>query len=191
MGLLVGLATGLLSGNKAINQLLVKAGANVILNALGGRSSPFGAVAAGLLGGDVNITSRLLENAGTNALMRLFGGRSSPFGQLVSGLLRSGDTAEFSQRRKRRSRSAELTHRQWLQDNSWRFDWRSQPRVPAGSDAGGEWTEGRLDHPVGTKTLISRNQRRIRTRAMRAYKKRRRDAGQTRTRPIVSSWGTY
>lgn len=84
------------------------------------------------------------------------------------------------------------THQQWLHDNSWRFDWRSQPRRPAGTDAGGEWMPGRLDHPVeGVKYHLSRRERQRRTRAIKAYKARMMALGHTHTRTIKTSWGEY
>jgi hypothetical protein len=68
---------------------------------------------------------------------------------------------------------------EWMADK-WEHDWRSQPRVPAGSfqmvstrrgqiKAGGEWTFGRLSYPFAGSPAIgkgkqrsSRNKRRLR-----------------------------
>lgn len=75
----------------------------------------------------------------------------------------------------------------WL-DNKWRHDWRSQPRRPAGTPAGGEWMEGRLDYPLSMGSVVSRSQRRRRVRAIIAYKQRMVGVP---SRPIQTSWATY
>jgi hypothetical protein len=72
-----------------------------------------------------------------------------------------------------------MSQQDWLA-NEWEHDWRSQPRVPAGSSttvstvrgerhAGGEWTFGRMGSPFVGSTAIgkgkpktSRNRRRLR-----------------------------
>lgn len=60
----------------------------------------------------------------------------------------------------------------WLAD-AWKHDWRSQPRIPAGSSIGGEWTDGRLDHPfVGAPAIGKGKQKSSRkSRRMRRYRR--------------------
>lgn len=82
-----------------------------------------------------------------------------------------------------------LEHEVWLEQNRWRFDWRSQPRQPAGRPEGGEWIEGRLDYPVGVKQKYSRAYKRNARRAIMAYRARRAELGETKFRPINTSWG--
>jgi uncharacterized protein (DUF1684 family) len=101
------------------------------------------------------------------------------------------DAANLKKGMRKPRRSDAKAHQAWLNDNHWRFDWRSQPRRPAGTEAGGEWMEGRLDYPVAVKYHVSRRQRQRRTRAMKAYKARQAALGVTKTRTIRSSWGDY
>lgn len=161
-------------------------------------------LATGLLRSEDNIVGKLLEEEGRKFLLELVGGAVSPLGVGVSGLLKFIELLEKNQEKviggeglkstlknvDERRRYAQ-SHRQWLEENGWRFDWRSQPRHPAGAVGGGEWIPGRLPYPVQAKFVLSRRVRRQRTTTMRAYKERRRLLGQTRLRPIVSSWGTY
>lgn len=60
----------------------------------------------------------------------------------------------------------------WLSD-AWKHDWRSQPRSPAGSSIGGEWIDGRLDHPfVGAPAIGKGKQKSSRkSRQMRRYRR--------------------
>ena len=161
-------------------------------------------LARGLLSADPNLAGKMLENAGRNALMNLVGGPSSPFGIVLANLLKddSGPTAgrEVSEESllRKQMRKARLhsrwarAHQEWLSHNRWRFDWRSQPRRPAGNEAGGEWMDGRLGFPVTFHLPVSRKSRQQGARAMKAFRKRRRALGVTRTgnRRILSSWST-
>lgn len=76
------------------------------------------------------------------------------------------------------------SRQEWLNE-SWRHDWRSQPR-----DLKGRWIPGRLDHPVqgaprrGSTFSVSRRGRKI-----RRFKSRYKAAGRKAARGIVASWG--
>lgn len=68
--------------------------------------------------------------------------------------------------------------------NKWKHDWRSQPRIPAGSaqiistrrgdiHAGGEWTFGRLSSPVEGAPAIGKGKQRSsrKSRMLRRYRR--------------------
>lgn len=146
---------------------------------------------------------RQFEDMGRSALFDLVGGSGSPIGMALSAYLKlaseSNKQVAALQREKDKPltaaerRAKRLQHQEWLKDNRWRFDWRSQPRRPAGSDAGGEWMEGRLDYQAETKKAFSRATMRRRTRSMRQYKQRMKAMGHNpkSMRTIRSAWGDY
>jgi hypothetical protein len=195
------------SGTRGAGRSLANAGRSAIMSSVIGNfvgGGPLGGV-SGLL------TAGMLEEVGREALSNLNpagGSPDGPVGTLLDLLKQSAELSEVevrsggrSQRsggsfrdkvssavQKRRNRKA---HEKWLADNSWRFDWRSQPRRPAGTPEGGEWMEGRLDHPVAVKYHLSRRVRQQRSKALKAYKARRAEMGDTRTRTIRTSWGDY
>lgn len=141
------------------------------------------------------------EDMGRDALLSLVGGSSSPIGMALNAGFRyinlESREAQRAQKRNDKPLSAKqqilqkLKHQEWLNDNRWRFDWRSQPRRPAGSEAGGEWMEGRLDYQAETKKAFSRSVIRRRTRSMRQYKARQKAMGNNTTRTIRSAWGDF
>lgn len=79
------------------------------------------------------------------------------------------------------------SRQEWLNE-SWRHDWRSQPR-----DLKGRWIPGRLPYPVagaprkGTKWGVSRRGRQILAR--RRMKNKYRKIGRKIGRDFVASWG--
>lgn len=171
--------TGILGGtimklvgndNSGAGRLLVSAGRSAIMNAIGGNPLAFGGVAGDLL--DLLTRSAAGETA------------SGPPGRRGGDIKESVGVAV----KKARGRKA---HEKWLANNSWRFDWRSQPRRPAGTDEGGEWMEGRLDHPVAVKYPLSRRVRQQRTKALKAFRSRQKAMGKVNTRTIRTSWGDY
>lgn len=163
-------------------------------------------MSVGILGGlvmklvanDTTGAGRLLESAGKSAIVGAAGPLGGVAGSLLDLLTRSAAGETFSRgavkekvvsaAKKKRQR---LSHEQWMKENGWRFDWRSQPRRPAGTDAGGEWMEGRLDYPVAVKYTLSRRERQRRTRAIKAYKARQIAGGKPKTRTIRTAWGDY
>lgn len=144
---------------------------------------------------------RQFEDLGRDALFDLVGGQGSPIGMALSAYLKLANAANKEAAALQKAedkpltaaekRAGKMRHQAWLRDNRWRFDWRSQPRRPAGSDAGGEWMEGRLDYQAETKKAFSRATMRRRTRSMRQYKQRMKAMGNTHTRTIRSAWGDY
>jgi hypothetical protein len=148
---------------------------------------------------------RRFEGMGQSALLNLVGGGGSPLGIALNAYLkfakittREATSDAIAQQREEdkpltaaEKRAGKIRHQEWLRDNRWRFDWRSQPRRPAGSDAGGEWMEGRLDYQAETKKAFSRSVMRRRTRSMRQYKQRMKAMGNTHTRTIRSAWGDF
>lgn len=143
------------------------------------------------------------EDMGRDAILDIVGA-STPLGTALKAALRYADmTSKEFQRTQRGDRKKEKRedkprtaaqkrrqaqrHREWLNDNRWRFDWRSQPRRPAGTTAGGEWMEGRLDYQAEVKKPFSRSVIRRRTRALREYKAR---AG-GKTRIVRTAWGDF
>lgn len=144
---------------------------------------------------------RQFEDLGRDALFGLVGGQGSPIGMALSAYLKYANAAnkeaiaiqkeEDKPLTAAEKRANKMRHQEWLRDNRWRFDWRSQPRRPAGSDAGGEWMEGRLDYQAETKKAFSRSVMRRRTRSMRQYKQRMKAMGITKTRTIRSAWGDF
>jgi len=164
----------------------------------------------------VRSASDLLESGGTSALNRmgqqwinsLKPSQPAPL-RALQRLLGGGSTSAGSGRRRGSSRQERIewlksqgkwqgeqrrrlggwTRQEWL-DNRWRRDWRSQPRVPAGTDAGGEWMEGRLDYQISAGSTVSRKQRQKRTKLLKAYK-RRMTANGIKARDIKTSWGRY
>jgi hypothetical protein len=156
-------------------------------------------VAKHLIKDDSKGVVRLLQDAGRSAIISALGLGGSPFGPALSTLLRAamrdggrglpdGGGGKMSAAKKR---AYSRSHAEWMAENNWRFDWRSQPRRPAGTEAGGEWMEGRLDYPVAVKYHVSRRERQRRTRAIKAYKARQVAAGNMNTRKIRTSWGEY
>lgn len=140
------------------------------------------------------------EDLGRDALFGLIGGQGSPIGMALSAYLKLAnsvrkDAARLQEEDKpmtaAEKRAGRIRHQEWLKDNRWRFDWRSQPRRPKGSDAGGEWMEGRLDYQAETKKAFSRSVMRRRTRSMRQYKARQKAMGNNTTRTIRSAWGDF
>ena len=142
------------------------------------------------------------EDMGRDALFGLVGGQGSPLGMVLSSYLKLAasarkEAAQLQQKEEDKpltaaeKRTQKIRHQEWLRDNRWRFDWRSQPRRPAGTDAGGEWMEGRLDYQAETKKAFSRSVLRRRTRSMRQYKQRMKAMGNNTTRTIRSKWGDF
>ncbi len=139
-----------------------------------------------------------LEEMGADALIALAGGPSTPLGALLQGFIEyNGRISQAYEREankpmsKAQKRAYQKQHAEWLRDNRWRFDWRSQPRQPKGIPEGGEWMEGRLDYMAEQKKAYSRSERQQATRSMRAYKARQRAAGNMKTRTIYSKWGEF
>jgi hypothetical protein len=169
------------------------------------RLGAIGSVTRKLVNADVSGLQRMLEDMGRDAILDLVGGGATPIGVMLNAFLthleQTSRMAQKLQNREEAERNKPLTvaekrrrklaHQEWLRENSWRFDWRSQPRRPAGTDAGGEWMDGRLDYQAETKNPVSRRELRRRTRSMRQYKARMRAAGNNRTRVIRSRWGDF
>ena len=162
---------------------------------------PLGTATRKLVNADAGGILRMFEDMGRDALLDLVGGGSSPIGMALNAYLKFADLSGREAARDEKARNKPLTfaekrrlkvkHQEWLKDNRWRFDWRSQPRRPAGSDAGGEWMEGRLEYQAETKKAFSRSVMRRRTRSMRQYKQRMKDMGNNTTRTIRSKWGDF
>mgnify|MGYP000461563417 CR=1 FL=1 len=160
-----------------------------------------GSVTRKLVNNDANGLLRMLEDMGRDALLGLVGGSGTPIGMGLNAFLKYVDMTNKESLRQQKQKDKPLTaaqrrrnqvlHREWLQDNRWRFDWRSQPRRPAGTEAGGEWMEGRLDYMAEQKKAFSRAQMRRRTRSMREYKARQHALGNNKTRTIRSAWGDF
>ena len=154
----------------------------------------FFALAKALLSEEGGV-SVLLQRAGRDAIISALGGRTSSLSILFEAMLSGrgelrGEMREGIRSRLRKRRYSQ-SHQEWLNDNRWRFDWRSQPRRSAGTSAGGEWMDGRLDYPVARKSVVPRSQMRRRIRAMKAYKVRQKTMGNNVTRTIRSAWGDY
>lgn len=163
----------------------------------------FSSLVTKLLMNDSKGAANLLANAGRSALLGAVGG--GPLATLLGGaldsIIESGGVATTARRTAaatgvtRRTAGqqlkAKISHERWMRENSWRFDWRSQPRRPAGTEAGGEWMEGRLPYPVAVKYSLSRRERQRRTKAIKEYKARQIAMGKTRTRTIRTSWGEF
>lgn len=139
-----------------------------------------------------------LQDMGADALISAVGGGGTPLGMLLSSFIRYNSTVsrDFNRQENKpmtaaETRSYRRRHAEWLRDNRWRFDWRSQPRRPAGTDEGGEWMEGRLDHMAEMKNPYSRSQRQRAIRSVKAYKSRQRAAGNMNTRTIRTAWGDF
>lgn len=160
-----------------------------------------GSVARKLVNSDSDGILRMLEDMGRDAIFDLIGGVGSPIGIGLKAFLDYADAIDKESARQQKAEDKPLTaaqrrenrvlHQEWLRSNQWRFDWRSQPRRPAGTEAGGEWMEGRLDYMAEQKKAFSRAQMRRRTRSMREYKARQRSLGNTKTRTIRSAWGDF
>lgn len=132
------------------------------------------------------IVIETLVEAGEDALINAAG----PFGGIVRNFLSDAGASNINiARHQQRFNNVEdaMTRRA----NAWRHDWRSQPRQPAGRPEGGEWMPGRLTYMAEIKAPLSRNQRQRRAQALRAYKQRRAALGETKTRTIRSSFGTF
>lgn len=108
-------------------------------------------------------------------------------------------TEERAEKREEKKSRAQYRreHQAWLEQNRWRFNWQSQPRQPAGIPEGGEWRPGRYSFMAEEAKPISRSQLRRRNAAVRAYRARRKELGETRFRSpvnssgVVSSWGGF
>lgn len=94
--------------------------------------------------------------------------------QSVAQLSPGGGTQLPSRGRKAAWRGSKWasSREQWLAD-AWKHDWRSQPRVPAGSSIGGEWTVGRLDYPFAGAPSIGKGKQKSSRRSRRLRKYRR------------------
>lgn len=162
---------------------------------------------------NVEVWVDAMEDMGRDAIIGMLGGSGTPIGAAIAGFLdynerisralgrdiesrfaaedKANDPREIAKKRRERARYRR-EHAEWMAANRWRFDWRSQPRVPAGSEAGGEWTEGRLDYPVQLfPNPVSRKDRRRRIASVKAFKARQRAAGNMNTRTIRSQWGDF
>jgi hypothetical protein len=159
-----------------------------------------GQLVGSLLIGDDKGSGQIIERMGKNAILQMLGGPSSTLSVAFNALLRAQGAAARASAKEAIAEAVEekvvnrvnrrkyaQAHQDWLNSNRWRFDWRSQPRRPAGTEAGGEWMEGRLDYPIATKATVSRSERRRRTRAIKAYKSR----APSHSRTIRTSWGDY
>lgn len=161
-----------------------------------------------VVNGNSEALIRMAQEMGIDAILDLVGGAGSPLGIAFNAFFRyvKMTDAEYSRQLTKHDREvskqeAKQTaaerrkyrelHSQWLRDNQWRFDWRSQPRRPAGTAAGGEWMEGRLDYMAEIKNPVSRSKRRAGSRAVKAYIQRQRAAGNMNTRTIRTAWGDY
>lgn len=202
-GLFASLAMSVLLNRKGgVVKAIEEAGKDWLLGSLGPFANPVEAgrdLISGVLPIDIGDQGRALLRrtvgdgdpvaAGKRLIRRTLGG--GPLGSASGRALRalmSSETVRDVALTAAQRRAFARAHQEWLADNRWRFDWRSQPRRPAGTEAGGEWMEGRLDYPVQVKYHVSRRERQRRTRAIKAYKARM--AG-TKTRTIRTSWGEY
>lgn len=111
-----------------------------------------------------------LVNVGGNELIRTVSGSSTIFGSVLRDFIRAGAAEKRQASRIQRAIWRE-EHKAWLKDNQWRFDFRSQPRRPAGTDDGGEWMEGRLDYAREQKRPVSRKQLRLMRRQQRDHQR--------------------
>lgn len=99
-----------------------------------------------------------LKDRGMDAIAAALGPAGAPISAVLRSILKMEKVEERQETRKNRK----LWRQQridWLRENQWRFDWRSQPRRPAGTEAGGEWLPGRLDYMAEQKAPLSRKQR--------------------------------
>jgi len=129
-----------------------------------------------------------LKDLGAEAIIQAVGGSMSPLGILFRRLLREdrAQSREMDQEQRKQWRQERL---EWLQQNQWRFDWRSQPRRPAGTEAGGEWMKGRLNYMAEQKAALSRSQRQSLARHTRWVRQNKKSQSAFRSRRnIQSSW---
>jgi hypothetical protein len=162
-------------------------------------------MAGKVINGNADQLIQMAQEMGRDAVIDLVGGAGSPLGMAFSAFYRyvnmtnrdyNREKARIEREENRPMTAAERRkynemHRQWLRDNQWRFDWRSQPRRPAGTEAGGEWMPGRLDYMAELKNPVSRSKRQAGTRAVKAYIRRQRAMGNMNTRTIRTSWGDF
>lgn len=156
--------------------------------------------AVGLVGGVESSIASKFDRAGKNIAIKLIGGRSSFLGSLLSATFQAGAKEErlgaalgkrLAGRRRRKGKRWAANHQVWLAANQWRFNWRSQPRRPAGTEVGGEWMAGKrlsVAAPI-SGMYLSRRERQKRMRAVKAFKGRliaRR--GSLPRHMITSSW---
>jgi len=131
-----------------------------------------------------------LADMGADAIISALGGGSSPLGAMMRSFLSDNKASErhLNQIQRAKLRAERIA---WLQDHQWMFDWRSQPRRPAGRPEGGEWMPGRLNYMREQAGPMSRTQlRKVRAHARWVKQNKKSNRAFKSRRNMNSSWAS-
>jgi hypothetical protein len=163
---------------KTLEKKLEELGREAISGILAGSPIGTGMAAAGRVGSAMQTFGTSGTNALRNDWLNAIRPSAGPGTKILASVERALGRYTRPSDKKVRGGTWHSSRQQWL-DESWKHNWRSQPR-----DARGRWVPGRLTYPLAVQPKVSRRIKRI-----RQMRRTQQKAGRKIAKTIVASWG--